>query len=113
MFVTIDSRCLCGVLFLIARETANMMVEGITLGVKATGFIAGVDFEVDVHPNHPLYVQTSDKPGRIQISMKLTGPETYPMWCRNILVTLLGKNKMDFVDGSVKKDLFDFSPYAL
>lgn len=76
-------------------EIANMEVKGIAIWVKVAGVVAGAEvvnpwanFEVEVHPNHPLYFHPSDNPAMSPISMKLTEPENYAMRSRAMLVTL-------------------------
>ena len=54
--------------------------------------------------NHPLYLSPSDVPGAMQIGIQLTGMENYTLWSRAIELTLLTKNKLGFVDGSIKRE---------
>jgi len=56
--------------------------------------------------NHPLYLSTSDIPGAVQIGIQLTGMENYSLWSRAMQLTLLTKNKMGFIDGSLRRDDF-------
>lgn len=76
-------------------ETTNVEVEDTTVDIKATGVIEGAEavnqwaeFEVEVHPNHPRYLNLSHNPGMSPTSIKLTGPENYPTWSRDMIVTL-------------------------
>lgn len=68
---------------------------------------------IEVNPNHSLYLHPSDNPGMSLISTKLTGPENYAIWSRAMIVTLRGKNKIDFIYGTFAKDLFKASLHAL
>lgn len=61
------------------------------------------DFDIEVNPNHPLYLHPSDNPAMNPISTKLTGLENYAIWSRAMIVTLRGKNKISFIDGSFDK----------
>lgn len=51
---------------------------------------------------HPLYLSNSDVPGAVQIGIQLTGMENYSLWSRAMTLTLLTKNKLGFIDGSIK-----------
>ncbi|XP_075074776.1 uncharacterized protein LOC142162331 [Nicotiana tabacum] len=53
---------------------------------------------IDQH--HPLFLQPIDTPGSSLILVKLTGPENYTLWIITMRVSLLGKSKLGFVDGS-------------
>lgn len=74
---------------------------------------AGPEFAAQIHSNHPFYLHPSDNPGMSPICIKLSGPESYAMWSRAMLVLLQGMNKLGFVYGSYAKDLFDFGLHAL
>ncbi|KAH0770678.1 hypothetical protein KY290_014659 [Solanum tuberosum] len=52
--------------------------------------------------DHPLYLSSSDVPGAVQIGIQLTGMENYTLWSRAMELTLLTKNKLGFVDGTIK-----------
>ncbi|XP_071740356.1 uncharacterized protein [Rutidosis leptorrhynchoides] len=53
----------------------------------------------------PLYLHASDTAtGTPFISIKLKGTENYNIWSRSMLLALGTKNKIGFIDGSVKKD---------
>lgn len=63
-------------------------------------------FDIEVSPNHMLYLHPSHNSGTSPISTKPTGPKNYSMWSRSMIVSLRGKNKIDFIDLSFDKDLF-------
>ncbi|XP_075091814.1 uncharacterized protein LOC142171975 [Nicotiana tabacum] len=66
---------------------------------------------VDQH--HPIVLQPPDTPGISLISIKLTGHENYALWSSSMRISLLGKNKLGFVDGRNTKEKFDTSLYDL
>ncbi|XP_069152120.1 uncharacterized protein [Solanum lycopersicum] len=53
---------------------------------------------------HPLYLSSSDVTGAVQIGIQLVGMENYTLWSRAMELTLLTKNKLGFVDGSIKRE---------
>ncbi|KAM3204545.1 hypothetical protein P3L10_027954 [Capsicum annuum] len=57
---------------------------------------------IDHH--HPLYLHPSDAPGSLSVGIMLTGTDNYTLWSRAMQLALLGKNKLGFVNGTVKRD---------
>ncbi|XP_069155784.1 uncharacterized protein [Solanum lycopersicum] len=53
---------------------------------------------------HPLFLSSSNVPGAVQIEIQLSGMENYTLWSRAMELTLLTKNKLGFVDGSIKRE---------
>ena len=53
---------------------------------------------------YPLYLSSSDVTGAVQIGIQLVGMENYTLWSRAIELTLLTKNKLGFIDGSIKRE---------
>ena len=53
---------------------------------------------------HPLYLSSSDITGAVQIGIQLVGMENYTLWSKAMELTLLTKNKLGFVDGSIKRE---------
>ncbi|XP_069151559.1 uncharacterized protein [Solanum lycopersicum] len=53
---------------------------------------------------HPLYLSSSDVTGAVQIGIQLVGMENYNLWSRAMKLTLLTKNKLGFIDGSIKRE---------
>lgn len=49
--------------------------------------------------SHPLFHRDLDALGMTLILLKLTGPENYALWSREMRVALLVKNQLRFVDG--------------
>ncbi|KAM3398852.1 hypothetical protein P3S68_002368 [Capsicum galapagoense] len=60
---------------------------------------------IDYH--HPLYLQACNTPGSSLVSIQLTGSENYALWSRSMRIGLLGKSKLDFVDGRHTKEKFE------
>lgn len=55
-----------------------------------------------LNPNSPYYIHPSDNPSMKLVSMKFNG-QSYNDWKRSMVISLSAKNKMGFVDGSIKK----------
>ena len=53
---------------------------------------------------HPLYLSLSDVTGAVQIGIQLVGMDNYTLWSRAMELTLLTKNKLDFVDDNIKRE---------
>ncbi|XP_075101894.1 uncharacterized protein LOC142177318 [Nicotiana tabacum] len=56
--------------------------------------------------NHPLFLHSTDTSGIILISLQLTRPENYSMWSCAMQITILGRNKLGFIDGTCKRESF-------
>lgn len=50
----------------------------------------------------PFFLHHSNNPGLILVSQPLTG-DNYASWSRAMLIALLVKNKLGFIDGSIAK----------
>jgi len=50
----------------------------------------------------PFYLNNGDHPGSILVSQPLIG-SNYNTWSRSMIVSLIAKNKMGFIDGSISK----------
>lgn len=59
--------------------------------------------------NHPLYLSASDGTGLLPIGIQLVGKENYMLWKRAMMVTLLGRNKLGFVDGSISRETYGYA----
>ncbi|KAH0780402.1 hypothetical protein KY290_006829 [Solanum tuberosum] len=55
----------------------------------------------------PLFLQNSDIPGVNLAHCVLTGMENYTIWSKTMRIALLGKNKIGFVDGTCRKDMYE------
>ncbi|XP_010327377.1 uncharacterized protein [Solanum lycopersicum] len=55
---------------------------------------------------HPLYMYPSDSPGSLNVGILLTGSDNYTLWSTAMELALLGKNKVGFINGKVKKTQF-------
>ncbi|XP_070675510.1 uncharacterized protein [Malus domestica] len=64
--------------------------------------------------SNPYYVHPSDHPGHVLVSEKLNGTN-YSSWSKSMLHALRAKNKIGFIDGSIKPPSEDEKPgdYAL
>lgn len=54
----------------------------------------------------PLYIHPSDNTANTIISIKLTGNENFKLWHSSMLRVLKARNKVGFVDCSLKKIIF-------
>ncbi|XP_016476081.1 uncharacterized protein LOC107797686 [Nicotiana tabacum] len=57
--------------------------------------------------NHPLFLQPTDTPGSLLISLQLTSLDNYALWSRSMRIGLLGKSKLGFVNGRYPKSKFE------
>ncbi|CAL2225161.1 unnamed protein product [Prunus armeniaca] len=55
-----------------------------------------------VEPSSPYYINNSDHPGLVIVPKPLNG-DNYATWRRFMIVSLNAKNKLGFVDGTLKK----------
>ncbi|KAH0776757.1 hypothetical protein KY290_008168 [Solanum tuberosum] len=60
----------------------------------------GIDY------NHPLFLNPTDVNDLSIISFQLLGIENYTLWSRSIKLALLGRNKIDLIDGTARKEIF-------
>ena len=49
----------------------------------------------------PLFLHPGENPGAILTSQPLIGGEHYPAWVRSVRKSLIAKNKLGFIDGSL------------
>ncbi|XP_075080231.1 uncharacterized protein LOC142165758 [Nicotiana tabacum] len=56
--------------------------------------------------NHPLYLHPSDGPNSLSLGFQLIEMENYTIWSQAMEVSLLTRNKLGFVDGSIARDTF-------
>lgn len=59
-----------------------------------------------VDENHPLFLHPTDVSGTPLIFIQLTGTENYSPWCRSIRIGWLERNKLGFIDRTLKKESF-------
>ncbi|XP_062120616.1 uncharacterized protein LOC133834861 [Humulus lupulus] len=52
-------------------------------------------------PRRPYYLSTSDHPGANVVPKILTGSNNYITWRRSMMVALLARNKVQFVNGKL------------
>ena len=51
--------------------------------------------------NDPLFLHLGENPGAVLTSQPLVGEENYSAWARSVRKSLIGKNKLGFIDGSI------------
>lgn len=73
----------------------------------------GQDQKIVINSNHPLYLHPSDTPGLSLVFVQLTEWDNYLVWSREMLVALLAKNKLGFINGSCKWEELDPSMHHL
>lgn len=61
---------------------------------------------IEIDQNHHLYLQPNDTPGSSLISIQLTSFKNYSLWSRSMVLSLVGKNKVGFIDGRYPKNYF-------
>lgn len=59
-----------------------------------------------MHYNHSFYLYFFDVSGISLILVQLAGIENYAIWSCSMHITLLGRNKMKIIDGTLKKEKF-------
>ncbi|XP_049364164.1 uncharacterized protein LOC125828893 [Solanum verrucosum] len=82
------------------------MVET-TVAVQ-TGNKAGNGNQIDI--SYPFYLYSSDSPGMSLVNFIFDG-RGFQGWRRTILIALLAKNKLSFIDGTCKIPDLDSSEY--
>ena len=63
-----------------------------------------------VTPN-PYFLNSSENPGNILVTQPLLGMRNYQSWLRAMVLALIAKKKIGFVNGKVTKPDLDSSPY--
>nr|POF16153.1 hypothetical protein CFP56_24179 [Quercus suber] len=53
--------------------------------------------DVNTNPSSPYFIPPSDV---VLVSQPLIGPDNYPSWSRAVFLSLNGRNKFGFLDGS-------------
>ena len=51
--------------------------------------------------NDPLFLHPGENPGAVLTSQPLIGGENYPAWARSVRKSLIAKNKLGFINGSL------------
>ena len=51
--------------------------------------------------SNPLFLHAGENPGAVLTSQPLVGGENYPTWARSVRKSLIAKNKLGFIDGSL------------
>lgn len=55
---------------------------------------------VKIDQNHPLYLNSVDVPGALSIWIQLIEMKNYTLWNSAMVIALLSRNKLRFVDGT-------------
>ncbi|XP_070023377.1 uncharacterized protein LOC142175531 [Nicotiana tabacum] len=61
---------------------------------------------------HPLYLQPSNNPSNVIVSIQLKETENYSVWSKAMVIALRAKRKLGFIDGSFSPDLVNGIIYA-
>lgn len=77
-----------------------------SIGVPAGDLSGSSMASTTIDHLHPLYLHPSDAPGSLNVGILLTGTDNYTLWSKAMQLALLGKNKVGFIDGTVKRDQF-------
>ena len=51
--------------------------------------------------NDPLFLHHGENPGAVLVSQPLVGGENYLAWAQSVRESLIAKNKLGFIDGSL------------
>ncbi|KAF7149087.1 hypothetical protein RHSIM_Rhsim03G0156500 [Rhododendron simsii] len=54
-----------------------------------------------IDTSSPYFIHSSDHPGLVLVSKRLNG-DNYGMWYRSMIIALIAKNKIGFVDGTIE-----------
>ena len=64
--------------------------------------------------NDPLFLHHRENPGAFLVSQPLIGGEKYPAWARSVRKSLIARNKLGVIDGSLTlSSLIVDSPSAI
>ncbi|KAH0661829.1 hypothetical protein KY290_027747 [Solanum tuberosum] len=55
---------------------------------------------------HPMCLHLSDAPGSLNVGILLTESDNHTWWSKTMQLVLLGKNKVGFIDGTLKRDQY-------
>ena len=75
------------------------MVE--TAAVSTSTTKASSSSQDSYNLSDPLFLHPGENPGAILTSQPLIGGENYPAWARSVRKSLIAKNKLGFIDGSL------------
>lgn len=65
------------------------------------------DQQAIIYVNHTFHLHPSDTPELSPVSVQLTGSNNYSIWSIGMLVALLAKNKLGFINGSCWREDLD------
>ncbi|XP_015060418.1 uncharacterized protein LOC107006360 [Solanum pennellii] len=79
-----------------------MDIQGVVSGTQSGTSMSFPTF----HHLHPLYLYPSDSPRSLNVGILLAGSGNYTLWSKAMELAFLGKNKVGFINGTVKKMQF-------
>ncbi|KAB2630179.1 hypothetical protein D8674_007698 [Pyrus ussuriensis x Pyrus communis] len=77
----------------------------------ATDASSGSKFNAKADASNPLFIHHSDHPAMMLVSKPLNG-DNYSTWSRAMKISLSAKNKLGFVDGTMKSLWDELSSYS-
>uniref|UniRef100_A0A3Q7GUU5 Uncharacterized protein n=1 Tax=Solanum lycopersicum TaxID=4081 RepID=A0A3Q7GUU5_SOLLC len=82
-------------------ETNEVVIDTHTSAIVIDSNRSKDQFGIYYH--HPLYLHASDAPSSMSIGIPLVGMENYSIWREVMQLSLLTRNKLGFVDGSINR----------
>ena len=71
------------------------------LAANASTIEASSSSQDSYNLSNPLFLHPGENPGAVLTSQPLVGGENYPAWARSVRKSLIAKNKLGFIDGSL------------
>ena len=79
--------------------------EAPSMAVTATGTASASETQSSTQDssnvNDPLFLHHGENPGAVLVSQPLIGGENYPAWAWSVRKSLIAKNKLGFINGSL------------
>ena len=85
--------------FLQAFFSVSLMANTIVANASTTKSLSSSQDSYNL--NDLLFLHRGENPGAILTSQPLIGGENYPAWARSVRKSLIAKNKLGFIDGSL------------
>ena len=63
------------------------------------------------NPPNPYFLSSSENPGNILVTQPLLGMKNYQSWSRAMILALIAKKKIGFVEGKITKPYLDSPLY--
>ena len=80
-------------------SASNTTSDSETLPTNISNQAPSMD-DANTNPSSPYFIPPSDV---VLVSQPLIGPENYLSWSRAVFLSLSGRNKFGFLDGSIPK----------